>query len=274
MKPEMLAAEFACFGTYIASMSERGVIFPDLSPNNVGILDDRRLVIHDMDCGEMYQFPGDLHVYATALFSFVGHIPHDLVAAFRFGYVQHGGRFGRLVFDRLRHEFGITPWGERSQIPELDRLEEAGWTAEHIAWMGRRDSLGLPNLEKGAFFLPGLLRPDESSRIGQRCRTTDPECVYHAFECRLIIELARNDPQAFLWAITEIGKLAAELRDRRRAEMWGYTLMLSSKCLREQAFQWPKLALWFPWVVEDQMRAIGANTRPHGLGASMRVTRE
>ena len=254
MKKEVFAADWACFGAYIAAQAEQGIIFPDLSPSNVGILDST-LRIYDMDCWEEYAFPGDLHVYATALFSLLGHIPLPELSSFRFGYINHSGRFGRLVFDLLRHDFGLTPWGDPKQTPELVRLSQTGWIEEHKDWAQRRDALDLPELEEGAWRFPSLLHPERSSEIGQSVRSSDPECAFHAFERRLIIELARNNRKDFLYAITEIGLLAAERGDKVRAGLWGFTIQALQSDLKGESRLWPDLVLWLPWTAEEEVRS-------------------
>jgi hypothetical protein len=260
MKAELFTAEWVCFGAYVASMTEKGVIFPDLAPSNVGVDEDsQRIVIFDTDCFDEYPFPGDLHVYATALFSLVAYIPVHFAAAFRFGYVHHGGRFGRLVFDRLRHEHGLTPWADSAQVPVISRLEDSGWVEEHRGWMRRRQDLDLPDLEEGAWLFLSLLRPDESTALGEELRRRDPELAFYAFERQLIVNLARNDLRAFLLAITEIGRLAAEHGDRLRAQVWGMTLTALARVPNTATGSaWADLAFWLPWTAEEQARALGA----------------
>jgi hypothetical protein len=254
MNKEILAADWACFGASIAAQAEQGINFHDLSPGNVGILDSTLRII-DMDCWEEYAFPGDIHVYATALFSLLGHIPLPEASGFRFGYIHHGGRFGRLVFDQLRHEFGLTPWGNPKQIPELARLSQTGWIEEHKDWQRRRDSLDLPELEDGAWHFPSLIRPERSSQTGESLRSSDSECAFHAFERRLIIELARNNPKDFLYAITDIGLLAAERGDKVRAGLWGLTVQALELDLKRKSRLWPDLVFWLPWTAEEEVRS-------------------
>jgi len=254
MRPQILTAEFACFGAYIAAMAEKGIIYPDLSPSNVGILDES-IRIHDMDCFEEYPFPGDLHIYATALFSLLGYIPTPEVSAFRFGYVHWAGKFGRLVFDCLRHDFGLSPWADTKQIPKIEKLSETGWVEDHRLWISRRDNLDLPDLENGACYFPGLLHPETSSEIGEGLRDCDAELAFHAFERRLIIELARNNPKDFLYAITEIGLLAAQRDDKLRAGIWGMTIKLLESDMIGARRLWPEFVFWLPWTAEEEMRA-------------------
>ena len=260
MKPEIFIAEWVCFGAYIASMTEEGVLFHDLAPSNVGVDEEsQRIVIFDVDCFDEYRFPGDLQVYATALFSFVGYMPVQYVAAFRFGYLHHGGRFGRLVFDHLRHDHGLTPWADPAQIPIIPRLDDGGWAEEHQKWMRQRQVLELPDLETGAWMFRSLLRPDRSAAVGKQLRAQDPELAFHAFERQLIVNVARNELQAFLLGITEIGGLAAELGDRLRSQVWGMTLTALSKGLHNAAgLAWPELAFWVLWTAEEEVRALGA----------------
>lgn len=260
MKPELFTAEWACFGAYVAGMTEKGVIFPDLSPSNVGIDEEsQRIVIHDGDCFEEYAFPGDPHVYATALFSLLGYIPIHYAAAFRFGYLHHAARFGRLVFDLMRHECGLTPWEDPSQVPVIPRLNDAGWVTEHRDWMLRRDNIDLPDLDDAAWLFPRLLRPDESAALGQQLRDRDAEVAFHAFERQLIVNLARNDLQAFLRTISAIGLLAAERGDKLRAQAWGMTITLLAKPHPTgPRSPWPELVFWFPWSAEEEARASGS----------------
>ena len=256
MKREIFTAEWACFGAYVAGMMEKGVIFPDLSPSNVGILSDR-IVIHDMDCGELYAFPGDLNVYATALFSLLGYIPIHFVASFRFGYIHHAGRLGRLVFDSLRHEFSLTPWGDPSQIPIIPKLGDIGWVTEHQDWMRRRDSVDLLDLDEGAWIFPSLLRPNASIAVGQEIRSRDVELAFHAFERQLIVSLARNDFKDFIWAITEIGLLAAERSDKLRSQVWGMTItLLTQPPPTARGPAWPEFSFWLPWTAEEEVRSL------------------
>jgi len=259
MKPEVFTAEWACFGAYIAGMTEKGIIFPDLGPSNIGVDEEsQRIVIFDMDCCDQYTFPGDLQVYATALFSLLAYIPVHHVAAFRFGYVHHGGRFGRLVFDRLRHECGLTPWGDPAQVPAVRTLKDGDWFSKHRDWARRREHLDLPELDEGAWLFPSLLRPNRSGTLGQELRHRDADLAFHAFERQLIVDLARNDPRAFLLTVTEIGLLAADRGDQLRATVWGITLTALAEGDRTlPSSMWPERVFWLPWMAEEQVRASG-----------------
>lgn len=258
MTPARFIVEWVRLGAYVARMTEKGIIFHDLSPDNLGVDEEtNELSIIDLDAFDRYPFPGEIHVHAAALFSLLGYLPIHFAAAFRFGFIHHAARFGRLVFDHLRHDFGLVPWASPVQVPTIARLDENGWAAEHTDWMARRDRIDLPELEN-AFMFPHLLRPERSRDIGEEVRATDPELAFHAFERQLIVELMHEDPQRCMIAITNIGALAAERGEKLRAQTWGSTLMLLAKAVREQGPLWPNLLFWLSWSAEEEGRAIQA----------------
>ena len=95
------------FGARISKMHEIGLLSTDLHKDNIIYTKEDSLVC--IDCGGtiIIDYPSYWEKIPKGLMSLFRWLDIDEIAAFRFGYIQHGGYIAELVFKRFRDKLGF-----------------------------------------------------------------------------------------------------------------------------------------------------------------------
>lgn len=103
-------------GAGTASIQEMGFVDADMHKENVLITRLGYPVLVDAGGAERIKYPDDWHLIPTALISLCSWLEDFEIAAFRFGYIQHGGPLAQLVFSRLRSEHDLHSFRNLSSL--------------------------------------------------------------------------------------------------------------------------------------------------------------
>jgi len=204
--PDPLAS-WAIFGARMAAHHEQGIVFTDLHQGNLG----RRsgdIVMIDYGAIDKFRFPDEWDLLPTALLSLLGWLQDGFTAAFRFGYLHHGGPIARLVFDSLRVDYGLnsfqgflelayTPIPPGSEPYRLDQLKQLNQN-----WKARRSSLPSGNIEKGSLDVEDLDRWREK-RHRENLRNDFEADEYH-YNKHLVASLEQSSLYDFLEALLNL----------------------------------------------------------------------
>lgn len=250
MSPGAVVAKLACFGAHLSAVAEDGILLRDLHPKNL-LLGEEGIKVLDEECIHPYPFPGEISIYALALFTVLSDLPRHLGAAIRYGYLNHAGNLGRLVFEHLRQEHGVVPWPGFPWQFELEEQVQAAWLQEHDEWRQRRDTLSLPPLGVGPSLLSrqGALAFD----LGQALRASDPHLALYAFERQVIVDVASSDSSGFHRTVRSAVDLARRCGDEARARTWQRTLLAVEQ---DGGEVWPELVFWEWWSNEEEGRIV------------------
>jgi hypothetical protein len=156
-RPYARLSHWAIFGAGIAQSHEEGVACVDLHHDNLGRLPKfGNIVILDRGRNGFAKigYPKDWDLLPSALLALLPELPSPDAAAFRFGFIHHGGPVSQLIFDTLRRDYRyvalVPASGFRYEFPQaVDAVtkQSADLKKKHSSWVKLRDALPFCRLE-------------------------------------------------------------------------------------------------------------------------------
>ncbi len=176
--------ELVKFGGGIADYNENNVLFPDLHTSNVGVFpedhpDAGMIVVYDHDdiCTE--EFPGDLDVHASSLYTFLSEISSEALSAFKFGYILQTGPTGEEIFLNLRQNYGINSFKDTGDTKynfrqdDFSEVSKNSFSIIHEKWKKERERAPFSSLYWKEYLLHGMwpLKPLNGDYAGKKSPT-------------------------------------------------------------------------------------------------------
>lgn len=174
---------WAAFGANTSYLnSTLRAIQTDLHEDNI-IQSKGEVVIVDLDDLFWIDYPADWPKICRAYMPLFRWLDSNRTAAFRFGYLQNGGPIGRMVFDRLRSDYGLNAFREMEDVtyePDIktswNRLSEESVEADR-RWRELRDKkLRYGNLRTRKLVYTSVGRwIKELERLSEKLRLSEEE---------------------------------------------------------------------------------------------------
>jgi hypothetical protein len=108
-------AAYATFGMGLARIIGNGTIFTDMHKGNLGILNNRIVLVDYADYLKI-SYPTDIEIVPKCLFSLLSWLDIETVSAFRFGFICESGSIGELIMGLSRKKYDFNAFDDLENI--------------------------------------------------------------------------------------------------------------------------------------------------------------
>ncbi|MGB7208416.1 MAG: hypothetical protein WBD27_07140 [Pyrinomonadaceae bacterium] len=199
-------------GASTARLQEEGFVHADMHRGNLVITRLGYPILLDAEGVERITYPDDWHLLATALITLFSWIEDFEIAAFRFGYIQHGGPIAQLVFSSLRSLHDLNSFRNlpsyRFTVTASSDPDVTFFFSADAEWRKFRSSLPYGNVEMGSLDVQHLdqWRSERNSYETQDSVQSYQMCEYH-YKKHLVAAFAERSLYHLFEAILNLQEL-------------------------------------------------------------------